>query len=57
MPDGITPVSMTSINQASLITHDPNDPDPLPDIACDANIDITLKGYNIGTHELWMGAR
>ena len=56
MPDGITPVSSTSINQASLITHDPNDPDPLPDIACDANIEF-FEGYNLGTHELWMGAR
>jgi len=46
LPDGITPVSITNINQASLITHDPNDPDPLPDIPCDANIEF-FEGYNL----------
>ena len=47
LPDGITPVSVTNINHASLIPDEPTDPLDAPDFDCDSNIGF-FDGYYVG---------
>ena len=48
LPDGITPVSVTNINHATLIPDEPMDPLAPPDeLTCDSNIGF-FQGYNVG---------